>query len=81
MNPKQAEHRQLEAESLVEAARERKTDTELMREALKSLQGAALDAHDYVCLPAGVYSPNCQTGACRRARATITKLEQRLLNE
>ena len=58
------------------------TDEQLMREALEVLKGASLDAHDYVCSPVGVYSPkNCPNGACRRALAAITKLEERLLKE
>lgn len=89
----QAEHHQLEAESLVEAARERDAmsarplDAELMREALEALKPLAQCAEDSPST-----SPDHRTlydgafvgivlGDARRARATITKLEQRLLEE
>jgi hypothetical protein len=74
MKPEEAEHRQLEGESLVEAAKERVTDVELMREALEALEWA-LGFVDPEEGPALVVTDKA------RARAVARKLEERLLNE
>ncbi len=86
MKPEQAEHRQLEGESLVEAARERNamTDEQLLREALRALKrthgnaGFGVDCADKRDFMRAI-------GALRTIEAetfsTITKLEQRLLRE
>jgi SpoU rRNA methylase family enzyme len=82
----EAEHRQLEAESLVEAARERQaiTDEELMREALKALKPAA----DLLRTEARKHHANLEPVQELRilkvfnpARVAIDKLEERLLRE
>ena len=100
------EYRQLEGESLVEAAREHENwpedkfvrtpsnaaaqyelDEQLMREAMEALEPLAQCTED-----SPPTSPEHRTlydgafvgivlGDARRARATITKLEERLLNE
>ena len=71
---KEAEHRQLEGESLVEAARERavaweacecESDEQLLREALEALEHMLVNSVYYQA----------------QARRTITKLEERLLRE
>lgn len=75
------EHRQLEAESLVEAARERTamTDVELMREALEALRTIAqrADSIEELGLRGGWFSLNHLAAV----RPAITKLEERLLKE
>jgi hypothetical protein len=77
----EAEHRQQEAESLVEAARERMamTDEQLLREALEALKplGQRGDSFRATNLAGGWIS----LISLNAARRIIPKLEERLLRE
>ncbi len=81
----EAEHRQLQAESLVEAARERRTDEELLREALEALEAFGRWRPDggewhigdcHVALDHERHLPLCDV-----MRALVVKLQERLLRE
>ncbi len=73
------EHRQQEAESLVEVAREREADEKLMREAMEALEPYVLLGEQLHGAVHGYEWP--KSYGLLKARKAVKNLEERLLRE
>jgi len=82
---KGAEHRQLEAESLVEAARERDPDEQLLREALGVLQRCQFYIEGHVTARQSESDREAinrtRDELLKHVQLSLTDLEERLLEE